>query len=70
MPADHKITLMTDARGGQTFTTCNPLADLRTWARKIQQDSGLTPDTVIFGLTAWEHFEGLGASPSTSTRSA
>lgn len=56
MPADHKVTLLTDARWSES-TTCNPLADLRTWARKIQQDSGLTPDVVVFGLTAWDYFE-------------
>lgn len=50
----HKITLTTTARWSET--TADPMKDLRTWQRLLQQDSGVNPDTVIFGSTAYDSF--------------
>lgn len=52
--ADHTVTLTgtalwTDAQG-------DPLKNLRAWRRKIIQDSGVAPDTVVLGADAIEAF--------------
>jgi len=55
MAATHKITLT----GNDLWTdetNANPLLNLNTWKRLIAKDSGLVPDTVIMGETAWDNF--------------
>ncbi len=52
--ADHTVTLTgaalwTDAAG-------TPLKNLRTWRRKIIQDSGVSPDVAVFGASAIDAF--------------
>jgi hypothetical protein len=34
----------------------DPLANLKTWKRLIQQDSGLVPDVCVMGYDAWDAF--------------
>lgn len=55
MDATHKITLTGNDLWSDT-TNATPMEDLRTWKRLIQQDSGLTPDTVIMSAEAVDAF--------------
>lgn len=34
----------------------DPIANLKTWKRLIQQDSGLVPDVCVMGYSAWDAF--------------
>lgn len=45
MATDHKITLSGAALWSDSQS--DPMKNFRTWRRKIMQDSGITPDTVI-----------------------
>jgi hypothetical protein len=54
MAADHKITLT--GANLWTATTSDPLGDLLDWKRLIQKDSGLVPDVVVMGATAYKAF--------------
>jgi len=39
-----------------TEDTAEPLTNLKTWKRLIQTNSGLVPDVIIMGYTAWDAF--------------
>lgn len=54
MDSNHLITL-----GGTDVwdnAASDPMTDLKTWKRLIAKDSGLVPDTLIMGETAWDEF--------------
>lgn len=55
MAADHKITLTGNALWSAT-STANPVDDLVDWCEKIAKESGLMPDKVIMGASAWKYF--------------
>ena len=48
MNTTHLITLSGAALWSAT-TTATPITNLRTWKRLVAQDSGIVPDTVVFG---------------------
>lgn len=54
MDASHIIALGAGSRWNEG--TSDPLADLKTWKRLIAKDSGLVPDIVIMGESAWDEF--------------
>lgn len=54
MPADHKVTLTGTALW--TDTASDPLKALRSWRRKIIQDSGVSPDVAVFGSSVMDAF--------------
>ena len=55
MAGTHLITLTGNDLWTDT-TNSDPLANLKTWKRLIGKDSGLVPDAVIMGETAWDNF--------------
>lgn len=54
MAADHKVTLSGTALW--TDAASDPVTNLRTWKRKISQDSGLVPDIAIMGSSVLDAF--------------
>lgn len=54
MESTHKVTLAGNDCWDQTEST--PLDDMRTWKRLIVKDSGLNPDTAVFGSAAVDAF--------------
>lgn len=54
MAADHKITLTTDV---WTAASSDPIANLRTWKRKIAKDSGRTANVAVLSGEATDAFQ-------------
>ena len=54
MSADHIVTLTSTAKWSDAGS--DPLANLRTWRRKILQDSGMVPDVAVFGSSVIDTF--------------
>ena len=52
--SDHKVVLTGTARWDQVADTdkSDPLTDFRHWRRRVIQDSGISPDTVVMGSEA------------------
>ncbi len=55
MNTTHLITLSGAALWSAT-TTATPITNLRTWKRLVAQDSGIVPDTVVFGQNVIQEF--------------
>lgn len=55
MDATHKVTLTGNALWTDE-TNANPILNINQWKRLCAKDSGLVPDAVIMGATAWDNF--------------
>jgi hypothetical protein len=54
LASDHNVTLSAGSKW--TDSGIDPIANLRTWRRKVIQDSGVNPDTVLLGASVVDAF--------------